>query len=258
MNQFRLKHFASLVGAAACLLLASFASAQSVDSVMEADNERLQQAVQSQQNVDAMGSETEQFVADYRLVLKDIERWRVYNRQLELQIADQLVQLADLAQSIDEATSMEVNLVPLQLQMLDALAQYVELDLPFLLDERRARIERLEANMDRSDLSTAEKFRQILEAYSIEAGYSQAIDDYSDVININGQELEVDILRVGRISLMYQTKDQASTGAWNTATDAWEELSSGDYKSAVALGLRISKQQAAMEILNVPVAAPQG
>src|SRR6056300_340505 len=154
MNQFRLKHFASLVGAAACLLLAGFASAQSVDSLMEADNERLQQAVQSQQSVDAMGSETEQIVADYRLVLKDIERWRVYNRQLELQIADQVVQLADLAQSIDEATSMEVNLVPLQLQMLDALAQYVELDLPFLLDERRARIERLEANMGRSDLST--------------------------------------------------------------------------------------------------------
>lgn len=258
MNHFRLKHFASLVGAAVCLLAAGFASAQSVDSVIEADNERIEQAAASQQRVDAMGSETDQIVADFRLVLKDIERWRVYNRQLELQIADQVEQLADLAQSIDEATSMEVNLVPLQLQMLDALSQYVELDLPFLLDERRARIERLEANMERSNLSTAEKFRQILEAYEIEAGYSQAIDDYSDVINVNGTDLEVDILRVGRIALMYQTKDQAITGAWNAQTGAWEELDAGTYKSAVQLGLRISKQQAAMEILNVPVAAPQG
>lgn len=257
MNHFRLKYFASLVGAALCLMAGS-ASAQSVDSVMDADGERIQQAVESQERVDAIGSETDQLVADYRLVLKDIEGRRVYNRQLELLIADQVVVLADLAQSIDRATSMEVDLVPLQLQMLDALSQYIELDLPFLLDERRARIERLENNMSRSDLSVAEKFRQVLEAYEIEAGYSQAIDDYSDIININGQELEVDILRVGRIALMYQTKDQASTGAWNTATGAWEELSSGDYKSAVQLGLRISKQQAAMEILNVPVAAPQG
>lgn len=258
MNHFRLKHFASLVGAAVCLVAAGFVSAQSVDSIMEADNERIQQAVESQQRVDNMASETDQLVADYRLVLKDIEGRRVYNRQIELQIADQVVVLADLAQSIDRATSMEVDLVPLQLQMLDALSDYVELDLPFLLDERRARIERLENNMSRSDLSVAEKFRQILEAYQIEAGYSQAIDDYSDIISINGQELEVDILRVGRIALLYQTKDQASTGAWNTATGAWEELSAGEYKSAVQLGLRISKQQAAMEILNVPVAAPQG
>ncbi len=258
MNHMRLKYFASLAGAALSLALMGQASAQSVDGVTQADSARIQQAADSQQRVDAIANETDQVIVDYRQVLKQIENLRVYNAQLELQIADQVQQLADLAQSIDEATSMEVNLVPLQLQMVDALAQFVEMDLPFSLEERRERVERLAANMERSDLTTAEKFRQILEAYRIETDYGKNIENYSDTVVINGIELEVDILRVGRIALMYQTKDQAITGAWNATTEEWEQLPSGAYKSAVANGLRIAKQQAAIDIMSLPIAAPKG
>ena len=258
MNQFRLKYFAPLAGAAICLLASGFASAQSVDSVLEADNERIEAAVDSQQRVDAVADATDQIVSDYKIVLKEIENHRVYNAQLELQIAHQQTELADLALSIDRATSMEVGLVPLQLQMVEALEQFVEMDLPFRLEERRLRVERLASNLARSDLTTAEKFRQILEAYRIETDYGSNIDNYSDVININGSDLEVDVLRLGRIALMYQTKDQAITGAWNAATDAWEQIDSGTYKTAVATGLRIARKQAATDIMSLPIMAPRG
>jgi Protein of unknown function (DUF3450) len=258
MNHSRLKHFASLAGAALCLWASGFASAQSVDSVMQSDSARAAAAVASQQRVDGVADATDKIVADYKIVLKQIENLRVYNAQLGLQIADQQTQLTDLAQSIDEATSMEVNLVPLQLQMVDALEQFVNMDLPFSLRERHDRVDHLQTNMDRSDLSTAEKFRQILEAYRIETDYGKNIENYSDTIDVDGVQLEVDILRVGRIALMYQTKDQAITGAWNSATHAWEKLDSGTYKSAVANGLRIAKQQAAIDIMSLPIMAPKG
>ena len=258
MNLFRLKYFAPAAGAALCLVMASFASAQSVDDIMEADAARIAQAAQSQQRVDAIASETDTLVNQFRTVLKDIENLRVRNRQLELQIADQEQILADLAQSIDEATSMEVDLVPMQLQMVNALEQFIELDLPFRLNERRERVDRLVSNMDRSDLSTAEKFRQILEAYRIEREYSVAIDNYTATIPVGGVDLEVDILRLGRIALTYQTKDQAITGAWNKDTQQWEQIDSGTFRNAIALGLRIAREQAAPELVQVPIPAPQG
>ncbi len=257
MNQTRPNFFAGLAGAAICLL-AGAVTAQTVDSVLQESQQNTQQAVQSQQRVDQVANQTEEVVLQYRQVLKEIENLRVYNAQLQLQIDDQNRQLEDLAQSITEATSMEVNLVPLQLQMVDALEQLVEVDLPFSLRERRTRVDRLSANLDRSDLSTAEKFRQILEAYRIETNYGKNIDNYSDTIEVNGVELEVDILRVGRIALMYQTKDQAITGAWNPSSQRWEQLPARPYQNAVATGLRIARQQAAIDIMTLPITAPQG
>jgi hypothetical protein len=56
---------------------------------------------------------------------------------------------------------------------------------------------------------------------------------------------------------VYQTKDGAETGAWNTGTQSWEALSAGDYASAVRKGVRIAKKQATIELLNMPVAAPE-
>ena len=48
------------------------------------------------------------------------------------------------------------------------LETFVELDVPFHMEERMQRIEFLRNNLDRSDVSIAEKFRQVLEAYKIE------------------------------------------------------------------------------------------
>lgn len=258
MNYSRLKYFASVAGAVVCLAFSSFALTQSVDDVMEADQAKTEDAVESQDRVDDIADETNQITQEYNNVLKQIENLRVYNAQLELQIEDQEEQLSDLAQSIDEATRMEVNLVPLQLQMVDALDQFVEMDMPFNKEERRDRVERLRENMDRSDLSTAEKFRQILEAYSIEIDYGKNLETYTDTVNVDGDELEVDVLRVGRIALLYQTKDQEITGAWNPNVGEWVQLPAGKYRSEVAQGIRIARQQAAIDMLSLPITAPQG
>ena len=97
----------------------------------------------------------------------------------------------------------------------------------------------------------------MLELYSIELQYGRGIESYSDSIDLNGAEREVDILRIGRVALVYQSTDGAETGAWNRETQSWEELSAGDYASAVRKGVRIAKKQATIELLNMPVSAPE-
>jgi hypothetical protein len=141
--------------------------------------------------------------------------------------------------------------------MLDGLEQFINLDMPFDLDTRLGNIEAVRANMDRSDVTSAEAFRQVLELYSIELQYGRGIEAYTDTIALGGIDREVDILRIGRVALVYQSTDGAETGAWNKDAQTWEELSAGDYAAAVRKGVRIAKKQATIELLNMPVSAPE-
>jgi uncharacterized coiled-coil protein SlyX len=189
--------------------------------------------------------------------MKQVDGLRVYNARLERQIANQERRIKDIDESIAEAAVIQRQIPPLVGRMLDGLEQFINLDMPFDLDTRLGNIEAVRSNLDRSDVTSAEAFRQVLELYSIELQYGRGIESYPDTISVNGVDREVDILRVGRVSLVYQTKDGAETGAWNTSTQSWEALSAGDYASAVRKGVRIAKKQATIELLNMPVAAPE-
>jgi hypothetical protein len=129
--------------------------------------------------------------------------------------------------------------------------------MPFDLDTRKGNIEAVRANLDRSDVTSAEAFRQVLELYSIELQYGRGIESYSDTIKVDGASREVDMLRIGRVALVAQTTDGAETLAWNNDIDDWETLSSADYSAAVRKAVRIAKKQATIELLNMPIAAPE-
>jgi hypothetical protein len=163
----------------------------------------------------------------------------------------------DIEASIDEVQIIQRQMTPLVIRMIDGLEQFVEMDVPFNLDERRDRVEFLRTNVDRSDLTVAEKFRQVLEAYNIELQYGRGFETYSDTIELAGGPREVDFLRIGRIALVYQTTDGQEAGVWNNETRSWEPLDSGDYGNAIRKGVRIAKKQATIELLNMPVAAPE-
>jgi uncharacterized coiled-coil protein SlyX len=188
--------------------------------------------------------------------MKQVDGLKVYNARLERQIANQEKRIRDIDASIAEASVIQRQIPPLVTRMLDGLEQFINLDMPFDLDTRLGNIEAVRANMDRSDVTSAEAFRQVLELYSIELQYGRGIEAYTDTIEL-GAGREVDILRIGRVALVYQSTDGAETGAWNKDSQSWEELSAGDYAAAVRKGVRIAKKQATIELLNMPVSAPE-
>jgi uncharacterized coiled-coil protein SlyX len=246
---------ACVAGGALGVAASSFAT--SIDDILEVGKQRTAQAKTSQAKIDRLADETRDLLSDYKTVMKQVDGLRVYNARLERQIANQERRIADIDASIAEAAVIQRQIPPLVGRMLDGLEQFINLDMPFDLDTRLGNIEAVRSNLDRSDVTSAEAFRQVLELYSIELQYGRGIESYPDTISVNGVEREVDILRVGRVSLVYQTKDGAETGAWNTKTQSWESLSAGDYASAVRKGVRIAKKQATIELLNMPVAAPE-
>ena len=161
-----------------------------------------------------------------------------------------------LSDSISNVALMERQIVPLMTRMVDALEDFISLDTPFLMKERTERIARLRETLERSDVTAAEKFRHVIESYQIENDYGRTIEAYKGSTEINGNQIEVDFLRIGRVALLYQTVGGATTGAWDAETGAFVELPPATYQAQVADGLKIARKQVAPDLLVVPVSAP--
>ena len=158
---------------------ASIAGAQSIDPIVEVGKQRTAAAKASQAKIDRLADETASLLSDYKTVMKQVDGLKVYNARLERQIANQEKRIRDIDASIAEASVIQRQIPPLVTRMLDGLEQFINLDMPFDLDTRLGNIEAVRANMDRSDVTSAEAFRQVLELYSIELQYGRGIEALS-------------------------------------------------------------------------------
>lgn len=226
---------------------------QYLKPVVKAASEINESAAGSQEKINKITDQIEDKLQQFKTINKETEGLQVYNAQLGKQIANQVEEMAALNAAIDEVSVIERQITPLMMKMIDGLAQFVELDVPFLPEERAKRIETLREMMDRADVAPSEKFRRVMEAYQIEMQYGRELEAYSGIHTINGQERDVDFLRIGRTALIYQTRDASLQGVWNKKTRQWQELDSS-YRTQVTKGLRMAKKQMAPDLLMMPVA----
>ena len=247
---------------ASCLLASAFltvgvmhANAADMDDAINKGVDRIGNAQQSQVKIDNVDDQTRQAERQYRAVVKEVEGLTVYINQLDKQLLAQDKELIQIEESIRQVTLIERQITPLMLRMIDAIDQFVESDIPFLKEERSKRVSKIKDMMARSDVTVAEKYRKVMEAYQTEIDYGRTIESYRGDVMIDGTEREVDFLRTGRISLAYQTLDGQSLGVWNAQSNQFEELDSS-YKSKIMMGIRIAREQAAPQLIKVPVAAP--
>jgi hypothetical protein len=210
----------------------------------------------SQEKITDLSLETQELLGEYRLVLQQIDRLIAYNDYVERLITDQEEQIVDINRQLQEFALIERGIVPLMLESIETLDRFIDLDVPFLLEERKDRVNRLRVIMNESDITVSEKFRQIMDAYQIETSLGSDIEAYTGFLEIDGENRQVDFLRIGRTSLTYQTPDQNETGFWNKQTQQWEELPR-KYTDYVKEGLRIAKKQITPDLIQLPVEAPK-
>ena len=188
---------------------------------------------------------------EYHTLSRELDSLTVYNDQLQ-----RLVQSQDEEQTLMHRQMTDIELtqreiVPLTLRMIDSLEHFVDNDMPFLQQERMQRVRLLRDLMDRSDITVAEKYRRVLEAYQIELDYSRTLEAYREELDIDGQDLTVDFLRLGRIGLYYQTLDGHAAAYWDQVAQTWVPLDTAG-RLTVRRALRVANQQAAPELLELP------
>ena len=240
-----------LIGGVILITLPMMVPAETLSQVLNGQTERTLLAQESQQRIDKVVEQTRKMEDRYRAALKEIDGLKIYNQLLELQIENQARVKVDLEQSILVASQINRNIVPVLVGMIDALDQFVQMDVPFLMEERTNRVNSLDELMQREDVTVAEKFRKVTEAYQIENDYGKTIETYKDTLEVDGKTLELDFLLIGRVSFLYQSVDGDVSGVWNQKTRSWENAD--DNRNGIKAGLKIAKKQVAPDLVILPV-----
>jgi len=240
----------------ATLLGSSLAFADQIQPLLDIGEQRQNSEQVSQTKIDLMDDDTSLIVNEYKTVSKQIEGLRVYNAQMRKQIERQEERLKEIDKTMKEAQVMQRQIPPFTRRMLAGIEKSIELDMPFHLAERKERIAFANAAIDNPTVSPAEGLRQVLETFNVEMEYGRKLDNYKDTIEIEGQQREVNVLRVGRLALVYQSSDESLTGAWDNDADEWVPLDNS-YRNPTRKGLKIANRLATVDMLELPIQNPE-
>jgi hypothetical protein len=247
----------TLLALSVCALLMSIgtASGQSLDSSVQVEKKINSDSAKSQTRVSGLARQTQDLLTEYRGVVRETESLKIYNDNLQRVVDDQRTEVESINRQLAGLEATNRGVVPLMLEMIAALEQIVEADVPFRIEERRARVVRLQDMMDQAEVTASEKYRRVMEAYQSELEFGRTTEAYSDTLPTTGQT--VDFLRVGRTLLVYQTSDNSVTGWFNPRTRVFEQLDDDRFRREVKEGLAIARNEKAPNLVMLPVPGPE-
>ncbi len=206
----------------------------------------------TQADQDAWAAERDDLTARWR-ALRHETAWLAERAELEGSRTTALQDRVDeLTRRMDEARRLEAGLQDSLLTVLGRLERAVAADLPFLPDERSRRLTALDRDLARPDTAPAEKLRLLLEALQVEASYGGSVETGDQRIEVAGETLTVDMLRVGRTCLFWRTPDGGRVGAWDPASRAWIELDDR-HRRDISMAMDMAARLRPVEVLPLPV-----
>ncbi len=245
--------------AVSSLLMGTAATAQTaLNDVLKEGMSANKIAQESQVKVNAIVDETDKIVTEYKTVLKTVDGLKVYNAQMDRSIERQLEAMEQLNKSIKGVTYTKRQIVPLMDKMVDTIEVFIKNDIPFKIDERLAGMDRIKDLMTDPKIDASEKFRSVFELYQIESDYGRAFQSYKHNMVVNGNEVTVDMLMVGRVALLYQTADGSVSAVYNKQTREFDEVDEATYRKSLfnAIGVATATKPND-KLLVLPISAPE-
>jgi hypothetical protein len=237
---------AGLAGA----LMTSPASAQ-LESALNTAKASTSASAASQQRVERLDDEADNAVREYRAVLQQKDNIALFVAQQDIFLQSQKSEISSLRRQLGTVEQIKQGMSPMMLKMAAEIEDAIKADLPFNLSERLARVDRMKNVLADPDVSPAEQYRQVLNAFKIEVSYGQGIDSY-EAMHPTKPGNVVNFLRFGRVALVYMTKDESEVGRYNLETRSWDVLNGAD-ALALRKAIRISRGEAAPDVVFAPV-----
>jgi hypothetical protein len=161
-------------------------------------------------------------------------------------------QVGELERRLDESGRLQAVIDDTLHVALRRLEHVVANDLPFLPDERAARLQSLRSLMAQPDVDPAEKLRRLLEAMLVEAQYGGTVEVTQQSIDLNGEEVFVDLLRIGRLAMFWKTPDGAHIGTYDPVAGTWTALD-GKYKRNIVRAMEMASRMRPIELVALPI-----
>ncbi|NVD06738.1 DUF3450 domain-containing protein [Vibrio sp. JPW-9-11-11] len=246
MKLIKLSLIASLAVWTVQVTAADLASAQKIQ------DDTHTASVASQQRIDSKAQQALELQAEIERLRVQVSNLTLYRDHLSRLIASQQAEQESLHQQRQEVTQTKQGLVPLMYHMLEQLKLWVGSDLPFKSQVRGERVAKLEAMMTRADISDGEKFRRIFEAYQIELEYGLKLSQYEQSIDVEGETRQVEVLQMGRVSLVARTTSRSDYWAWDRRMQDWIALAPSLYQE-LDTAYEVAAQQSIPQLITLPV-----
>lgn len=228
-------------------------SKSQTEQIIEQGSQRLADNQQAQKSVNKLADQSQALKKNYIEELKLLDSLNMYNSMLDRQLARQDEEISKLNKSINNATLIERQVLPLLERMVTAMESFIQLDMPFLAEERYQRVQGLKNLLTESAITTSEKARRVFEAYQIENEFGYTIESYKGNVKLDSNQFAVEFLRIGRIALLYRDLSGSHFGFWNKSENSWQPLAQSQYKRHITKGLKIAKEELSPELITIPL-----
>lgn len=235
-----------------CVLPLAALGQDAAEQALDQSQALVRDARDSQQRIDQLDDATRQALERYRQAIEQREQLADYNARLADMVNAQADELVALEMQLDSIEDTQRELLPLMQRMYASLEQFVALDLPFLPEERAERLAQLDDLLKSANVSVAEKYRRLVEAYQIESDYGRTLEAWRGTLGESEQVRVVNFLRLGRVMLFYQSLDGREQGYWDAQSGDWTALPDS-YRRNLEQGLNIARQQQTPVMLRLPL-----
>ncbi|WP_159084296.1 DUF3450 domain-containing protein [Dongshaea marina] len=233
----------------------SICRADPLQQALQIQQQTNQQSRALQQEISRQDEKRQEMRAELAQLKVQQGQWSIYNHYLKKQGEDQLKRKQQLTHQLDELSTTRAELVPLMEQMISQLELFVQQDIPLHRQARLARVQLLSKMMGRSDLSIAEKYRQVSQAYQQELHYGNSVTTYQSAFKTpQGDMLQANYFHFGRLLLAVQTLDASRGWRWDAAKQRWIALEN-EQNDEIAQAIHSLKSQQPLSLLKLPLLA---
>ena len=242
----------SLLAGAAALVATGAAHAQ-LDQALQVARQSTEAGARTQEQIDNLASQADNAEREYLALQDQIQSQEVFLEQQRVFLRSQENELTELNRQLERVGSIEANLTPMLLEMYVELEAFIEQDLPFRMQEREDRLARIQSALEDAQISPAERYRLLLNAYEIEAAYGRSLEAYEEEVEVDGTPQPARILQIGRVALIREvngnlemlTKDNPE---WRAVPDSMS--------ANVDRAFRIANEVTTPEVFVAPLPGP--
>jgi hypothetical protein len=237
--------------AGAIALTAALPAQAQLETALSAARQSSAASAAAQRQIEEADDAAGSAVREYRAVLQQLDNTKLFVKQQQIFLDSQASEINSVRNQLGTVEQIKQGISPMMLRMTVALEDAIKADVPFRVAERLARVSRVQSALANPSVSPAEQYRQVLNAYKIEATYGYSTESYEGVHPEEPGNV-VDFIRFGRTSFIFVDKRDGSAKRYDMGAGGWMPLDDIDSRQ-IRQTIRVAREQAAPEVIYAPI-----
>jgi FtsZ-binding cell division protein ZapB len=206
----------------------------------------------TQKDIEKWSEKKSMLEGEYDSLVENEKRLVVERKHLMQELEAMQGRIIDLENQIMAMEQISEKLKPFLYSIYVRLTDSVDQGTPFLKEERSERLGNLIKTLDDPQIVLGEKFRKVMEALFIEAEYGNTVEVYQEKILLANEDVLVNVLRLGRISLFFEALDQQTAGYFDLAENQWRILPRSANRD-IRIAMEIGSKRRPADIVSLPL-----